>query len=168
MDFFTVDTIFNKRYYVFFVISHGTKEIIRFAITENPTREFVRQQLIKLSEAFKGIVYLIHDNGIQFNLRYFDYGIRGIATSVQAPNMNAIAERFVGSVRKEALDHYIVLNRSQLKTVLIDYIHYYNSHCPHQGIGQQIPKGYCPQEEGEIMNIPILSGLHHHYYRMAA
>lgn len=166
MDFFTVDTIFNKRYYVFFIISHGTKEIIRFAITENPTREFVRQQLIELSETLKSIVYLIHDNGIQFKLRHIDYGIRGIATSLQAPNMNAIAERFVGSVRKEALDYYIILNRSQLRT-LIDYIHY-NYHRPHQGREQQIPKGYCPQGEGKILRIPILSGLHHHYFRRAA
>jgi putative transposase len=168
MDFFTVDTIIKKRYYVLFFISHHTKEIVRFAITENPTREFVRQQLIELSEELKEIVYLIHDNGIQFTLRYIDYSIRGIRTSLQAPNMNAIAERFVGSVRREALDHYIILNRSQLITVLKDYIHYYNSQRPHQGLCQQIPTGYSPQGEGEIMKIPILSGLHHHYFRRAA
>ena len=168
MDFFTVDTFLNKRYYVLFFISHQTKEIVRFAITENPVKEFVRQQLMELSEELKRTIYLLHDNAVQFNLRYTDYMMKGIATSVQAPNMNAIAERFVGSVRREALDHYIILSRAQLKTVLADYIHYYNALRPHQGLDQQPPSGYRPQEEGEILKIPILSGLHHHYFRRAA
>ena len=137
-------------------------------MTENPVKEFVRQQLIELSEELKRTVFLLHDNAVQFNLRFTDYMMKGIATSVQAPNMNAIAERFVGSVRKEALDHYIILSRIQLKTVLADYIHYYNSLRPHQGLEQQIPGGYRPEGEGEILKVPILSGLHHHYYRKAA
>jgi putative transposase len=94
--------------------------------------------------------------------------MKGIATSVQAPNMNAIAERFVGSVRRELLDHFIMLSRNQLKTVLADYIHYYNTLRLHQGLGQQTPTGYSPEEKGEILKIPILSGLHHHYFRRAA
>jgi len=151
-----------------FVISHSTKELIRFAITENPTREFVRQQIIGLSEELRGVVYLIHDNAVQFNLKYVDYGIKGLAISVGAPNMNAIAERFVGSVRREALDHYIILNRQQLNRTLVDYVNFYNSQRPHQGLEQQIPGGYSPQREGDISKIPILSGLHHHYFRMAA
>ena len=127
MDFFTVDTILNKRYYVLFFISHPTKEIVRFAITGNPVKEFIRQQLIELSEELKWTVFLLHDIAVQFNLRYIDYMMKGIATSVQAPNMNAIAERFLGSVRREALDHYIILSPIQLKTVLAYCIHYYNS-----------------------------------------
>ena len=94
--------------------------------------------------------------------------MKGIATSVEAPDMNAIAERFVGSVRREALDHYIILSKSQLKTVLDDYIHYYNSLRPHQGLGQQTPTGYSPEEKGEILKIPILLGIHYHYFRRAA
>ena len=62
MDFFTIDTIFNKRYYVFFIIAHKTREIIRFAVTENPTKEFVRQQIIEFEYQVNQIVYLIHDN----------------------------------------------------------------------------------------------------------
>ncbi|MBN2036017.1 MAG: transposase [Chitinispirillaceae bacterium] len=168
MDFFTVDTVLNKRFYVLFFISHQTKQIVRFAVTENPAKEFVRQQLIELSEELSRTIFLLHDNAVQFNLRYADYMIKGIATSVQAPNMNAIAERFVGSVRREALDHYIILSRNQLKRILADYIHYYNSLRPHQGLGQQSPTGYSPEDKGEILKIPILSGLHHHYYRRAA
>ncbi|MGA2507722.1 MAG: integrase [Chitinispirillaceae bacterium] len=97
---------------------------------------------------------MLHDNASQFYLRYGDFFMKGIAISVQAPNMNAIAERFVGSVRREILDHYVILN--------------YNSQRPHQGLDQQTPYGYSPQEKGEILKIPVLSGLHHHYYRKAA
>lgn len=70
MDFFTIDTIFNKRFYVFFIIAHNTREIIRFAITENPTKEFVRQQIIEFECQVNKIVYMIHDNAYQFNLDY--------------------------------------------------------------------------------------------------
>lgn len=80
----------------------------------------------------------------------------GIATLIQAPNMNSIAERFVDSVRREALDHYIILSGKQLNRVIEDYIQYYNSLRPHQGLNQQIPEGYPPEECGEICKIPIL------------
>ncbi len=113
MDFFTIDTIFNKRYYVFFIIAHKTREIIRFAITENPTKEFVRQQMIEFECQVNRIVYMIHDNAAQFNLDYLSYSINGIATSIMAPNMNSIAERFVKNARVEALDYFLLLNRKQ-------------------------------------------------------
>ena len=64
-DFFTIDTIFNKRYYVFFIISHKTREIVQYAITQNPTREFVRQQLIEFENEMNRLVYLIHDNAVE-------------------------------------------------------------------------------------------------------
>jgi transposase InsO family protein len=84
MDFFTVDTMFNKRYYVLFIINHSSREIVRFAITENPVREFVRQQLIEFEHGIKRAGYMLHDNATQFKLRYVDYGLRGIAISVGA------------------------------------------------------------------------------------
>ena len=168
MDMFTIDTIFNKRFYVFFIISHKTREIIRFAVTENPVKEFVRQQLIKFEQEIKRIVYMIHDNASQFYFDYLSYGIKEVRTSIQAPNMNAIAERFVGSVRREALDHFLIINRNQVKNILTEYFTYYNTKRPHQGIGQDTPKKYIPFRRGEILKVPVLSGLHHHYYRKAA
>jgi putative transposase len=168
MDFFTVDTMFKKRYYVLFIINHSSREIVRFAITENPVREFVRQQLIEFEQGIKRAGYMLHDNATQFKLRYVDYGLRGIAISVGAPDMNAIAERFIGSVRREALDHFLIINRHQLKTILMEYIEYYNTKRPHQGLKQHVPQNYSPHKEGEIHKQPVLSGLHHHYLRKAA
>jgi len=91
-----------------------------------------------------------------------------VAISVGAPDMNAIAERFIGSVRREALDHFIIIDRNQLKTILKEYIGYYNSQRPHQGLEQHVPQNYSPQKEGKIVKLPVLSGLHHHYFRKAA
>ncbi len=121
-----------------------------------------------MENSLNSIVYLIRDNAKQFNLNYLDYGIKEIRTSIKAPNMNSIAERFVGSARREALDFFLIFGEKQLLYILNQYIAYYNSLRPHQGINQEIPKGYEPRKEGNINSKSILGGLHHHYYRDAA
>jgi transposase InsO family protein len=133
MDFFTMDTIQNQRLYVLFILSHKTREILQYAITTNPTRVFVRKQLIEFEQKVNQVVYMIHDRAAQFNINYIEYGIKSIKTSVEAPNMNAIAERFVGSVRREVLDFYILINEKQNQKILDEYINYYNSKRTHQG-----------------------------------
>ena len=114
------------------------------------------------------VVYMIYDNAAQFNLNYVDYGIKGIKTSVKAPNMNALAERFVGSVRREALDYYLLMSEKQISKILKEYIDYYNTKRPHQGIRQQIPQGYEPMTHGRVIKFPVLGGLCNHYMRRAA
>ena len=93
MDFFTVDSVLGKRFYVFAIIWHKTQEIIQFAITENPSREFVRQQLILFTESIAGRMYLIHDNALMFNIDFSAYNLVSITTGAAAPNMNSIMER---------------------------------------------------------------------------
>ena len=115
MDFFTIDTNLNQRLYVYFILYHKTREIVQFAITKNPTREFVRQQLIEFEQKVDQVVYMINDHAAQFNINYIDYGIKSIRTSVEAPNMNALAERFVGSIRREALDDAIEMMKSMIE-----------------------------------------------------
>ncbi|MGD9202139.1 MAG: integrase core domain-containing protein [Chitinispirillia bacterium] len=168
MDFFTIDTIFNQRYYVLFIISHKTREIVRYAITQNPLKEFVRQQLIEFESEIGRIAYMIHDNAAQFTLDYLSYSIKEVRISIKASDMNAIAERFVKSVRFEALDNFIIFNQTQIINILDEYINYYNTLRPHQGIDQQVPKRYSAHQNGKIVKMPILSGLHHHYFRRAA
>ena len=168
MDLFTIDTVLNQRYYVFYIIYHKTREIVHFAITQNPCREFVRQQLIEFEQTLNGIVYMIHDNAAQFNLTYLAYGIKETKTSVKAPNMNAVAERFIGSARREALDYFLLFNENQIMNILEEYIDYYNSKRPHQGITQRIPLGYKSQSNGQVLSVRILGGLCNHYIRQAA
>ena len=83
--------------------------------------------------------------------------------------LNAAAERFVGSVRREVLDAFVVFGQKQIEHLLGTYImKYYNMKRPHQGIEQRVPGGHEVQTEGKIVSIPILSGLHHHYERHSA
>jgi len=169
MDFVTVDTILGKRFYVFAVLSHKTREIVRLAITENPTREFVRQQLILFAEAIASKAYLIHDNARMFNIDFLAYNLVSVKTGVEAPNMNSIMERFFGSLRREALDNFLLIGRTQIETILEEYVAFYNSQRPHQGIQQQIPKPVEPEGmTGPVRKIALLGGLHHHYFRQAA
>ena len=82
--------------------------------------------------------------------------------------MNSIAERFVGSVRREALDYCFLINEKQVMKILREYIEYFNSKRPHQGIEQNIPMGYRPLIHGRVAKIPVLGGLCNHYTRRAA
>ena len=161
MDFFTVDTVLNQRFFVFFIIRHETREIIQFGITMNPVKEFVKQQIADLTYDLKNSIYLIHDRTGEFWLNYNDYGIQGVKISVRAPNMNSITERFIKSVRREILDHFIIITQNQLYSVLKEYIEYYNYKRPHQGIEQKVPKGYTYKNSGTIKSRPILFGLNY-------
>ena len=169
MDFLTVDTMLGRRHYILAVISHKTREIVRFAITENSTREFVRQQLILFTERMASTAYVIHDNALMFNIDFLAYKLVSIRTAVEAPNMNSIMERFFRTVRREALDNLLLLGRDQIQVILEEYIAFYNTQRPHQGIHQQIPKpGEAQRAAGPICKTPVLGGLHHHYFRQAA
>jgi len=169
MDLLTVDTMLGKRFYVFAVICHKTREIVQFAITENPTREFVRQQLMLLSERITSKAYLIHDNALMFNIDYLAYNLVSVKTGVEAPNMNSIVERFFRSVRREALDNFLLIDKGRIQRILEEYVAFYDTQRPHQAIRQQIPKpGEREETGGAVRESPVLGGLHHHYYRQAA
>ena len=109
---------------------------------------------------------MIYDNVPQFNLDYASFGIKGVRISIQAPKMNAIAERFVGSIRREAFDYFILFHENQIKNILKEYITYYNSLRPHQGIAQKIPNGYKAERKGRVLKLPIRGGLCNHYLRL--
>ena len=94
-------------------------------------------------------------------------GIRTIRTAVRAPNMNAICERFLGSLRRECLDHILVLDDRHLERVVREYVRYYNEARPHQGIEQRTPVHAELPAEGKILSLPVLAGLHHEYRRAA-
>jgi hypothetical protein len=139
-----------------------------FAVTQNPVREFVRQQIIEFENIVNQTVYLIRDNSRQFDLDFIAYGIKDIRTSVYAPDMNSIAERFIRSVRTEALDNFIIFNEGQLFRILSEYIKFYNSLRHHQGINQNTPKGYVARSYGKVLKRPVLAGVCYHYFREAA
>ncbi len=137
---------------------------------------FVKQQIIKFEWNFvqkiKDKIYMIHDGAGEFRFDFLDYGMKSLKASFRSPNLNSIAERFVGSVRREAPDHFLLFNKNQVFGIIKKYIGYYNTQRPHQAegacqgrIGGKVPKSYKIQKNGIIKSEKILFSLHHHYYR---
>ncbi len=105
-----------------------------------------------------------------FNIDFLAHDLVSIKTGVETPNMYGIMERFFRTVRREALYNFILTGRSQIQRILEEYITYYNTQRPHQGIRQQIPKpADVESTRGPIRKSAVLDGgLHHHYSRQAA
>ncbi|MBF9018821.1 MULTISPECIES: integrase core domain-containing protein [unclassified Oceanispirochaeta] len=168
MDFFTIDTLFGKRFYILVILELKSRRIVKFDLTEYPTREFVRQRIIDFSYDYPDKKYLIHDNAAQFTtIDFSQYGITGINTSPYAPNMNAHVERVIGTIRREALDHFLLFTEKQVQKIVKEFVHYYNNFRPHQGINR-IPNENISERSGSIRKKSILSGTHHHYFRSSA
>jgi len=168
MDFMTIDTLFGKRFYFFIILELKSRRIIRFDLTENPCRMFVKQRIELFSEGFPNEKTLIHDNAAQLtSIDYSWFGIKGVNVSPFAPNMNAYVERLNGSIRREALDHFLLISEKQIWKILKSYVDYYNHQRPHQGVGK-IPAGNQLSGFGKIRKEPVLGGLYHNYYRSSA
>jgi putative transposase len=147
-DFFTVDTIWLRRIYVLFFIELSTRRVHLAGMRESPDGPWTTQQarnlLFSLPERDRSLEFLVRDNDGKFT-RAFDTvfnseGIRVIHTPVRAPKANAVAERFVGTVRRECLDWLLLTNRRHLQRVLTDFVDHYNGHRPHRALGLAPPE----------------------------
>ncbi len=168
IDFMTIDTLFGKRFYLLIILELKTRKIVRFDFTENPSREFVKQRIQLFSEEFPEHKTLIYDNAPQFtSTDYSWYDIKGVNISPSAPNMNAFAERVIGTIKREALDHFLLFSEKQVKNIIREYVDYYNHYRPHQGI-DGIPDGNLATTSGIIKKKQILVGLYHHYFQSSA
>ncbi len=130
----------------------------------------LRQQLIVLRRSQKRPRLSNWDRkyGHRFSAVAKATGIEEIQIPFGAPDANAVCERFVGSLRRECLDHMLVLNQKHLNVITRDYVDYYNRNRPHQGLAQSISiPADDPPTSGEIIALPVLGGLHHHYRRAA-
>jgi putative transposase len=178
-DFFHVDTVFLRRLYVLFFIEHGTRRVHLAGITAHPTGEWVAQQarnlLMGLGDHADGVKFLIRDRDAKFTAM-FDalfaaVGVRIIKAPVRAPRANAIAERWVGSARRECLDRMLVAGERHLRLVLGEYADHYNSHRPHRSLQQEPPAGRAhPPVEATGMRVlrkDRLGGLIHEYAQVA-
>ncbi len=150
----------------------SSRRVIHVGVTRNPTDAWTAQQLREATPFGQGPKYLIRDRDSKFEPRFAHVaatsGIKILKTPYHTPRANAICERFLGSVRRECLDHLFILQEKQLHRVLGGYAQYFNQARPHQGITQQIPERYGEpvlpdQDEGKILALPVLSGLHHDY-----
>jgi transposase InsO family protein len=174
-DFTTIYEWLFRPLYVFVILELKRRRIIHLAATDSPTDQWTAQQLREATAWKEKPKYLIRDRdgkfGNRFNSLAFHTGIQVLKTPFRAPKANAYAERFMGSLKRECLDNFIILNRRHLNGVAKEYALYFNGNRPHQGIGQQIPSQYEKKPimtTGKIQSIVFLGGLHHSYFRGAA
>jgi putative transposase len=179
-DFLTVDTVFLQRLYVLFFIQLHTRRVHLAGITANPTGAWVAQQARNLLGALDeeaGFRFLIRDRDSKFTRAFDDLwraiGAEVIRTPIQAPNANAIAERWVGTVRRECLDHLLITGRRHLLRVLHGYVQHYNRHRPHRSLDLSAPERSERQAKAgppaakQIHRRDVLGGLIHEYERAA-
>ena len=183
VDFLHVDTVLLRRLYVLVFIEHGTRRMHPGGVTAHPTGEWTVQQArnlaLTLDERFGAMKFLIRDRGSNFTASFDAVfqatGTTILRTAVQAPRMNAICERLVGTLRRELLDRVLILGETHLRAVLADYQAHYNMARPHQGIDQRVPNAeHHPPcitawdfHTHQIRRIPVLSGLINEYVRAA-
>ena len=176
-DFFTIDTLFLQTLYVLIFIEIGSRRVHFAGCTAHPDNAWITQQARQVMWELDGrepaIHFLIRDNDKKFS-HAFDTvfrsaGIHVIPSPDHAPNANAYAERWIRSVREECLDKVLILNQTHLRRVMREYIAFFNTARPHQGISQQIPVPPASRAtSGPVRCRNVLGGILHDYYRDAA
>jgi putative transposase len=176
-DFFTVPTLTFRTLYCFFVIDHSRRRILHFNVTSRPHSEWVVRQL---REAFPDAYpyrYVIFDHDSKFDKHVTAFlkatELTAKRTSVQAPWQNGIAERWVGSCRRELLDHVIPLNEQHLRRLMHDYVNYHQDDRIHDALNKDAPHPRLTEAKSSPTDLitasPRLGGLHHRYsWRKAA
>ena len=173
-DFLPVTDALFRPVYAFCVIALGTRRVVHVGVTRHPTDAWVAQQLREATPFGQRPRYLIRDNDGKFGATFARVaaasGITILRTPHRAPRANAVCERFLGSVRRECLDHLLVLGERHLARVLREYVAYFNRARPHQGLGQALPEPPAQEarsREGPVRAVPVVGGLHHAYERAA-
>ena len=177
-DFFSVDTISLRRLYVLFFIHHGSRRVFLAGITTNPTRDWVtqvtRNVTAELRDAGIAVKYLLRDRddkfGPGFDAVWESEGASIVRSPVRAPNANAVAERWIRTVRSECTDRLLILNERHLGRVLVRYVRHYDGHRPHRALGLRPPDPLiaripsAPAELASICRREILGALINEYH----
>jgi putative transposase len=170
-DLFVVQTLTFQTLYVLFLISHDRRRLLHFNVTSHPTAAWVWRQMIEATPWGQHPSYLVHDRdrvyGADFATRIAGLGIQSIRTPVRSPLANAIAERVVRTLRRECLDHILPLSEQHVRSVLAEFVAYYNRDRPHRSLGLETPVARRRPVYGEVVSRPVLGGLHHVYERAA-
>ena len=175
-DFLQVTDLLFRPLFAFFLVELGSRRVVHVGVTRHPTDAWVAQQLREATPYGERPRFLVRDNDGKYGAGFARVaeasGITVVRTPVRAPRANAVAERFLRSVRRECLDHVLLLGEAHLRRSLGAYVAYFNAARPHQGRGQRVPVPSAPPgrprgDAGRIVARPVLGGLHHAYQRAA-
>jgi len=170
-DFFTVPSLTFRTLYCFFVIAHDRRRVLHFNVTTHPTTDWIVQQLRQALPLPCPYRYILFDRDGKFGSDVFEFlkasGIRPIRTSARSPWQNGIAERWIGSARREILDYVIPLNEQHLRRLGRDYLAYYHEDRTHIGLEKTTPARRSvearPHQARNVLALPRMGGLHHRY-----
>jgi transposase InsO family protein len=172
-DFFTVDTITLRRFYVLFVIEIDRRRVHLLGVTANPNGPWVTQVARNFASDIEGagrsLRFLIRDRDAKFTTSFdavlASIGIETIRSPVASPQANAFAERFVRTVREDCLDHLLVVSRRHLEAVLNEYFRHYNEARPHRSLelAPPVPRSVTPESGRRVIRHDVLGGIVHEH-----
>jgi transposase InsO family protein len=174
LDFFTVPTASLRVLFVLVVLAHHRRRVLHFNVTEHPTAAWTAQPLVDTFPDDTAPAYLLRDRdhvyGHAFRQRVKGMGIHEVLTAAHSPWPNPFVERLIGSVRRECLEHVLVLSERDLRRILTRYFAYYHRARPHLSLEKNAPDGRAIErpEMGRVVQVPEVGGLHHRYARQAA
>ena len=173
-DFFVVPTATFRLLFVFLVLSHDRRRLLHFGVTSHPTAEWTARQLVQAFPWDSAPRYLLRDRdasyGEPFPATAHSLAIQEVLTAPHSPWQNPYCERLIGSIRRECLDHFIVLHERGLHCTLKSYFEYYEQSRTHLSLDKDAPltRAIQPPEMGRVIELPQVGGLHHRYERRAA
>src|SRR5216110_2852738 len=174
LDFFTVPTATFRVLFVLVVLNHDRRRLVHFNVTEHPTAGWTARQLVEACGLEESPRNLIRDRdqiyGERFSRQARTFGIREAVITLRSPWQNAYAERVIGSIRRECLDHLVVIGERHLMGILSKYVDYYNRSRTHLSLAEDAPepRSVQPPSQGRVMEVPRVGGLHHEYRGRAA
>jgi transposase InsO family protein len=171
MDFFTVPTITFRVLYCFFVIEHGRRKILHFNVTDHASSSWIVQQLREAFPEPCPYRHAVLDRDAKFRKDVTDLlvssGIKPKRTSFRSPWQDGIAERWIGSCRRDLLDHVVVINETHFRRLMRDYLSYYHADRIHDSLEKDTPStrpvSHKPDPSANLISLPRIGGLHHRY-----
>jgi putative transposase len=174
IDFFVVPTATFRVLFVLVILAHDRRRVVHFNVTEHPTAGWTGEQIIQAFPDGSEPRYLLRDRGRiygeEFRERIQAIGIKEIMTAPRSPWQNPFCKRLIGSIRRDCLNHVVILGESHLRRILGRHFHYYHKYRTHLSLEKDAPESRPIQDAnlGMVIEIPEVGGLHHHYERRAA